>query len=272
LEKDDYLAVSQEGAVYGGVDLLIEPDQVVAIGPAYNNYVGTEWTMAKGSKVVVRQGDLVNVEAEVIVNPDNSELCHGGGAARAISVAAGKDLDDECKEYIRQFGSVKVGKVICTTAGNLKPRIKHVIYAVGPNAHENNYKQECFELVQSTVLCGLEYAEHVLNSALIAVPAISSGIFGVPKIDVAQALYQAILKFDETELRFMKTVQLVNLDRKVTDLINREFAWWFGGVSEMCVSTECSTTILQNSEARDRSQAQGTVENENMGAAHEEDI
>jgi len=41
---------------------------------------------------------------------------------------------------------------------------------------------------------------------------------------VAQALYKAVLKFDETEPRFLKTVQLVNLDRGVTDLINKEFA------------------------------------------------
>jgi len=110
------------------------------------------------------------------VNPANSELCYGGGAARAISVAAGKELDDECNEYRRQFGSVKVGKIMCTTAGNLKPRIKYLIHAVGPRAHENN-RQDCFDLVQSTVLCGLEYAKHVLNSASIAVPAISSVIF-----------------------------------------------------------------------------------------------
>jgi len=41
-------------------------------------------------KVIVRQGDLVDTEAEVFVNPANRELCNGGGAARAISVAAGK--------------------------------------------------------------------------------------------------------------------------------------------------------------------------------------
>jgi len=52
--------------------------------------------MANGLKVIVRQGDLVYVEAEVIVNQANSELCHVGGTARAISVAAGKELDDEC--------------------------------------------------------------------------------------------------------------------------------------------------------------------------------
>jgi len=45
--------------------------------------------------------------------------------------------------YIRQFDAVKVGKIMCTTAGNLKPRIKYVIHAVGPRAHEND-RQDCF--------------------------------------------------------------------------------------------------------------------------------
>jgi len=102
--------------------------------------------------VIVRQGNLVDAEVDVFVNPANRELCNGGRAARAISVAARKKLDDECYEYIRQFGSVKVGNVMCTRAGNLNPRIKPVIHAVGPSAHENNNRQECFELLQSTVL------------------------------------------------------------------------------------------------------------------------
>jgi len=66
------------------------PSKVIAVGPAYNNYVGTEWTRVNGLKVIVKHGDLVDAVADVIVNPANSELCHGGGAARAISVAAGK--------------------------------------------------------------------------------------------------------------------------------------------------------------------------------------
>jgi len=65
--------------------------------------------------------------------------------------------------------------------------------------------------------------------------------FRRPKIDVAQALYQAIFKFDETEPRFVKIVQIIYLDRDVSDLINREFSWRFGGVSEMCVFTEGRT-------------------------------
>jgi len=82
----------------------------------------------------------------------------------------------------------------------------------------------------------------VLNATSIALPAISAGLFGVPKIDVAEALYKAILEFDESEPKCVNTVQLVNIDKGVTDLINKEFAWRFGGVTE-CVSTECRTIL-----------------------------
>jgi len=225
--------------------------------------VGTEWILANGLKVIVRQGDLVDAQADVIVNPANGELSHGGMPARAISVAAKKELDDECNEYIRPFRSIKVGREMHTTAGNSQPQIKHVIHAVGPRAHENSIRQDNFDLVQRAVVCSLELAEYVLNATSIALPAISARLFGVPKIDVAQALYQAILKFDETEPRFVKSVQLVNLDRCVTDLINREFAWWFGGVPKIYVSTACRTTILQNLKAKDLGQDHGMAKNEN---------
>jgi len=89
IKKDEYSAICQEGRVRWDANCFIEPGQVIAVKPAYNNYVGTEWIMANELKVIVRQGDLLDVEA--IVNPTNSELCHGGGAARAISVAAGKN-------------------------------------------------------------------------------------------------------------------------------------------------------------------------------------
>jgi len=42
----------------------------------YSYYVGTKWTMRNGLRVIVKQGDLVDVEAEVIINPANGELRH----------------------------------------------------------------------------------------------------------------------------------------------------------------------------------------------------
>jgi len=74
----------------------------------------------------VKQGDLVDTVTEVIVNLANSELYHGGRAARGNFVAAGSELDNECSLYINQYGSVKVGRAMHTTSGNLRPRIKYV--------------------------------------------------------------------------------------------------------------------------------------------------
>jgi len=116
--EDNYLKVRQRVT---STECLTEPNYQGAEESVDNNYVGKEWIMDNGLKVIVKQGDLVDIEADVIVNPANSELCHGGGAARAISVAAGKELEEECAEYIRRFGNIQVGDAICTTAGNLRP-------------------------------------------------------------------------------------------------------------------------------------------------------
>jgi len=83
---------------------------------------------------------------------------------------------NECRLYINQYGSVRVGKAMHTSAGSLKPRIKYVIHAVGPNANENHDRQNCFDLVKSAVLYSLEHTEHVLEAVSISLPAISASL------------------------------------------------------------------------------------------------
>jgi len=72
------------------IELTLRIANVQKLARIHNNYLGREWTMQNGLKVIVRQGNLVDAETEVIVNPANGELCHRDGAARAISLAAGK--------------------------------------------------------------------------------------------------------------------------------------------------------------------------------------
>jgi len=90
LKEGNYSAMCQEVRARLDADCYIEPHQISAVGPAFNIDGGTECILAYGLRVIVRQGSLVDVDAEVIVNPANSELSHRGGAARAISVADGK--------------------------------------------------------------------------------------------------------------------------------------------------------------------------------------
>jgi len=159
----------------------------------HNSYIGTEWIMPHGLKMVIRQGDLINETSDVIVNPANSDLQHGGGAARAIAMAARTCLLDECRHYIKRYGGLNIANVVHTTAGDLRPRIKYVLHAIGPDARQISNGQECLDLVHETVLNCLDYTEDILESSSIFIPAISLGVFQVPINDVAQELYNAVV-------------------------------------------------------------------------------
>jgi len=51
--------------------------QSIQIPKRHNMYIGPQWTMPKGLKVLIRQGALVIETTEVIVNSANSKLYHG---------------------------------------------------------------------------------------------------------------------------------------------------------------------------------------------------
>jgi len=95
----------------------------------------------------IRQGDLINETSDVIVNPANTELRHEGCAAKAIATAAGMCLQDKCRHYVKRYGGLRIGKVVHTTTGKLRRRIKYVLHAAGPDARENKDIQKCAELV-----------------------------------------------------------------------------------------------------------------------------
>jgi len=143
-------------------------------------------------------------------------------------MAAGTTMDDECRIYKNQFKELQVGQVVHTMAGNLRPRTKYVLHVVGPNANKSHDRQDCFKLVPSTILQCLEYTENILESESLSLPASSSGLFGVPKIDVAQAMYQALLKFDKKRPNQVKEFRIVNMDIGTTTVMEKEFKWWFG--------------------------------------------
>jgi len=188
--------------------------------------------MLNGLKIIIKQGDLVNETTEVIVNPANSLPIHGGGAAEAISIAAGPSLVEECKHYVNHYGALEVSEVVHTPAGNLRPDIKYVIHAVVPDAKDNQDRQKCFDIVTRTIRNCLEYAGHTFESVSISLPAISTGIFEVPTRDIAQALYKFSLEFDHERPACIKEVHIVNFDSETTDIVQKTFMGWFGGVTK----------------------------------------
>jgi len=123
----------------------------------------------KNSLIKLIQGDITELETDVIVNAANAQLIMGGGVAGAIRKKGGPTIQEECNK----IGGTYVGGAVITTGGNLKA--KHVIHAVGPRMGEGNEDEK----LKNATLNSLKVMdENKLKT--IAFPAISTGIFGYP--------------------------------------------------------------------------------------------
>ncbi|MCD4654484.1 macro domain-containing protein [bacterium] len=121
---------------------------------------------------------------DAIVNAANSRLQLGSGVAGAILKKGGSNIQDECNA----IGQCDVGNAVMTGAGNLK--VKNIIHAVGPTMGSGDEDQK---LTNSTMSV-LEIAEsnHIRS---IAFPAISTGVFGYPKIRCAKAMLSTTIAY-----------------------------------------------------------------------------
>ena len=123
----------------------------------------------KKSKISLLEGDITELNTDVIVNAANSQLILGGGVAGAIRRKGGSIIQEECNK----IGGTFVGGAVITTGGNLKA--KYVIHAVGPRMGEGNEDEK----LKNATLNSLKIMDqNKLKS--IAFPAISTGIFGYP--------------------------------------------------------------------------------------------
>jgi len=133
----------------------------------------------------VVQGDITLLDVEAIVNPANTFLLHNGGLAAAIVKRGGRIIQEESKK----IGNVPTGNAVITTGGNLKA--KHVIHAVGPKYKDGKSGEA--EKLASAVKNTLEVAE-LKKLKSIAIPAISSGIFGYPIEESAKIIVDTAIE------------------------------------------------------------------------------
>lgn len=135
------------------------------------------------------EGDITALDTDAIVNAANEHLAHGGGVAGVISRKGGPAIQRESDEWVRRHGPVHTGSAAITSGGNLKAR--YVIHAVGP-AYDGTPRPA--ELLGSAVRAALHMAdEHGLKS--VALPAISTGIFGYPLEEAAQVMLRAAIAY-----------------------------------------------------------------------------
>jgi O-acetyl-ADP-ribose deacetylase (regulator of RNase III) len=177
-----------------------------------------EYKTDSGQVLQVRQGDLTQEDADAIVNAANSQLAHGGGVAGAIVRRGGPVIQEESDRWVHQHGPVSTGQVAVTGAGKLPA--KHIIHAVGPVWHGGIQGEA--ELLRAAVWNSLTRA-HQMELSSIALPAISSGIFGFPKERCARILVQTALDFcREYPDSPLREIRFVNIDRATAELFQKE--------------------------------------------------
>ncbi|XP_030436585.1 protein mono-ADP-ribosyltransferase PARP14-like isoform X2 [Gopherus evgoodei] len=170
-----------------------------------------------GVVVAVYKGNLCTHPADVVVNASNEDLKHIGGLAEALLKAAGPELQTECDRIVRKRGALQPGRAVITDAGNLP--CKQVIHAVGPRWRDHE-PEKCVRLLKRAIKESLHLAE-TYNHHSIAIPAISSGIFGFPLKLCAQSIAKSIKETleDIPGESCLKEIHLVDFAEKTVQVL-----------------------------------------------------
>jgi len=157
-------------------------------------------------------GDMTAERVDAIVNAANSNLAHGGGLAGAIVARGGAVIQEESN----RLAPVATGNAAITSAGNLPCR--WVIHAVGPIWGEGNEEAS----LRSAVRSSLDRAAE-LGATSIALPAISTGIFGYPKQEgVASIIEEARSWLDGHPDALLTRVRFTAFDELTAGLFAEE--------------------------------------------------
>jgi O-acetyl-ADP-ribose deacetylase (regulator of RNase III) len=131
--------------------------------------------LSKGGRampLIIVRDDITKVHADAIVNATDSLFSGGGGSDKAIHLAAGPGMRQECNA----LGGCEVGQAKLTEAYNLNAR--YVIHTVGPIWFGGGMGEE--KLLADCYRNSLAIAKKN-NLESIAFPVISSGTFEYPK-------------------------------------------------------------------------------------------
>ena len=144
-----------------------------------------EVVLKGGAAFQLVQGDITRERTDAIVNAANAQLQHGAGVAGAIVRQGGHQIQIESDKWVNEHGPVTHEAPAYTTAGDLPCR--WVIHAVGPVWGSGDEEGKLSAAVRGS----LELAGK-LNLNSLALPAISTGIFGFPKELAARVILDTI--------------------------------------------------------------------------------
>ena len=175
------------------------------------NTVLVEKKLPSNQIIQLVQGDITAEEVHAIVNAANKHLQHGGGVAWAILRKGGVSIQRESDLWIRQHGPVTHSRPAWTSGGNLPA--KYVIHAVGPVWGDGDEDRKLSEAVTGS----LRLADD-LKCSSIALPAISTGIFGFPKERAAGIIFSAIEDYFADTPSALQLIKVTLFDQPTVDV------------------------------------------------------
>ena len=176
------------------------------------NTILAERILPTGQATQIVQGDITIEKVDAIVNAANEYLQHGGGVARTISERGGPAIQKESDAWVRQHGRVPHANPAWTSGGHLPA--KYVIHAVGPVWGDGDEDSK----LAAAAVASLRVADE-LNCSSVALPAISTGIYGFPKERAAGIIFSAIERyFADNSASGLETIKLVLYDQPTVDV------------------------------------------------------
>ena len=149
--------------------------------------------------VTCRQGSLLNVEVQAIVNAANSHGLMGGGVAGIIRRVAGSQVEDEAREQ----APIPVGDAVLTSGG--RTRFAGIIHA--PTMPEPAMRIPV-ENVKLATRAALRLADEQ-GFVSLAIPGMGTGVGRVAPGEAAQGMVEEIRQFQP---RSLQSVILVDID------------------------------------------------------------
>jgi O-acetyl-ADP-ribose deacetylase (regulator of RNase III) len=157
-------------------------------------------------------GDITEQAVDAVVNAANSNLILGSGVAGAINRRGGPTIQQECL----RIGWCDVGDAVITGAGKLP--CKYVIHAVGPRLGEGNEPGKLASATRASLTLAEQYG---LQS--IALPAISTGVFGFPLEACAQVMLRVAIDITFEEFVSLKEIRFCLYDQRALRIFTAEF-------------------------------------------------
>ena len=149
-------------------------------------------------KIEIKQGSILELDCDALVNPANSYGLMGGGLALAIKRSGCKIIEEEAAAK----APIEVGSAVATSAGLLK--FKAII-------HAPTMKQPAKLATKLNVALATRAALRLANSLnfrSLALPGMGIGVGKLAVEEAAEAMLKEILSFKATCLKFVTLCDL----------------------------------------------------------------